>query len=154
MRPTDEERRAVAARLREADRERSEPHPIEWFYEHKSKDPLLILDECMDGRELDCASVSVDDYETRLAHPLARLADLIEPQYGPDPDWLRWVESLKNGGVVDRFAYDLIVHGGEMGPNGNRWEGVDEGMVLTSQLFDKFRSDFKAEIEANGKEGK
>lgn len=82
MTPTDDERREVAARLREADRERSEPHPIEWFYEHKSKDPWLILNECIDGRELDYANVSVDDYETRLAHPLARLADLIDPDGG------------------------------------------------------------------------
>ena len=134
---TDDERREVAARLREADRERSESHPIEWFYEHKSKDPWLILNECM---------VSVDDYETRLEHPLARLADLIEPTYEPWPEWVAWVESLKDGDVVDRFAYDLIVHGGDMGPNGNRWEGVDEGMVLTRQLFDKFRSDFKASL--------
>lgn len=151
MRPTDDERREVAARLRKADEERDEPHPIEWFDSHEQKDLFVVINECILGSELGYPDV---DEVQKLLHPLARLADLIEPQYDPDPDWLRWVESLKDGDVVDRFAYDLIEHGGDMGPNGNRWEGVDEGMVLTSQLFDKFRSDFKAEIEANGKEGK
>lgn len=41
-----------------------------------------------------------------------------------------------------------------MGPNGNTWNGIDEGMVLTNQLFDKFRADFKKEIEADSKEEK
>lgn len=84
----------------------------------------------------------------------ARLADLIEPMYEPCPVWIAWVESLKNGDVVDRFAYDLIKHGGDMGPNGNTWNGIDEGVVLTNQLFDKFKADFKKEIEADGKERK
>jgi hypothetical protein len=81
-----------------------------------------------------------------------RLADLIEPMYEPDPAWVAWVESLKDGDVVDRFAYDLIVHGGDMGPNGNVWDRVDEGTVLTNQLFDKFKADFKKEIEASDSE--
>lgn len=81
-----------------------------------------------------------------------RLADLIKPMYEPDPVWVAWVESLKDGDVVDRFAYDLIEHGGDMGPNGNTWNGIDEGMVLTNQLFDKFRADFKKEIEASDSE--
>ena len=76
----------------------------------------------------------------------SRLAGLIDPVYEPEPEWTAWVESLKEGDVVDRFAYDLIEHGGDMGPNGNTWNGVDEGLVLTGQLFDKFRADFKAEI--------
>ena len=83
-----------------------------------------------------------------------RLADLIEPMYEPDPEWLAWAESLKDGDVVDRFAYDLIVHGGDMGPNGNVWDGVDEGTVLTDQLFDKFKADFKKEIEADRQDRK
>lgn len=81
-----------------------------------------------------------------------RLADLIEPMYEPDPVWVTWVESLKDGDVVDSFAYDLIVHGGDMGPNGNVWDRVDEGTVLTNQLFDKFKADFKKEIEASDSE--
>nr|DAI23153.1 MAG TPA: dehydrogenase accessory protein [Caudoviricetes sp.] len=80
---------------------------------------------------------------------LTRLADLIDPMYEPEPEWTAWFESLKNGDVVDRFAYDLIEHGGDMGPNGNTYNGVDEGLVLTEELFAKFETDFKAEIEAN-----
>lgn len=84
-----------------------------------------------------------------------RLADLIEPMYDPwCPEWVAWVESLKDGDVVDRFTYDLIVHGGDMGPNGNTWDGVDEGTVLTNQLFDKFKADFKKEIEADRQDRK
>ena len=78
----------------------------------------------------------------------------LEPMYKPDPEWVAWVESLKDGDVVDRFAYDLIVHGGDMGPNGNVWDGIDEGAVLTNQLFDKFKADFKKEIEADRQDKK
>ena len=85
---------------------------------------------------------------------LVCLAELIEPMYEPEPEWTAWVESLKNGDVVDSFAYDLIKHGGDMGPNGNTLNGIDEGVVLTNQLFDKFKVDFKKEIEADGKERK
>ena len=93
---------------------------------------------------LNCIGITYD-----YANLFNRLADLIEPMYEPCPVWTAWVESLKNGDVVDRFAYDLIMHGGDMGPNGNTWDGVDEGTVLTNQLFDKFKADFKKEIEAS-----
>lgn len=78
---TDDERREVAARLREADRERSEPHPIEWFHSHKQKNLFTVISECIDGRELDYANV---DEVKRWLHPLARLADLIEPAPADD----------------------------------------------------------------------
>lgn len=85
-------------------------------------------------------------YDDAIRELFELLADLIEPMYEPDPEWAAWVESLKNGDVVNRFAYDLIKYGGDMGPNGNKYEGIDEGLVLTGQLFDKFKADFKAEI--------
>lgn len=129
MRPTDDERREVAENLRIlAD---YPGQPVQYAEQFRD----LLLDEIFPGLEY-------HDY----SETFSRLADLIEPTYEPWPEWVAWVESLKDGDVVDRFAYDLIVHGGDMGPNGNRWEGVDEGMVLTSQLFDKFRSDFKASL--------
>lgn len=78
------------------------------------------------------------------------LADFIDPQIEPDHVWESWVESLAKGDAVDRFAYDCIVHGGDMGPNGNVYEGIDEGRVLTDSLFSKFVSDFKAELASHG----
>lgn len=47
-------------------------------------------------------------------------------------EWERWVESLNHKDecrtlhdVVEQIAYDCIVHGGDMGPNGNVCEMVD-----------------------------
>lgn len=132
MRPTDDERREVAKALRE--------FPLAL---------AIAMNQGVHNKVFVTLGTLIQTAGIDQEHPevlFSRLADLIEPQHGPDPDWLRWVEGLKDGDVVDRFAYDLIVHGGDMGPSGNRWDGVDEGMVLTNQLFDKFRSDFKASL--------
>ena len=80
MTPTDDERREVAKRLRESDRKSNERHPVEWFSEHKTKSTWLVLNECLEGRELDF--VSAEDCGTQFWHPLARLADLIDPDGG------------------------------------------------------------------------
>ena len=60
-------------------------------------------------------------------------------------EWERWVESLNHKDecrtlrdVVEQIAYDCIVHGGDMGPNGNVCEMVDEGIVMTDGLFDSY----------------
>lgn len=131
---TPEERCKVAARLRQyAD-----------GFDFGDANPIWYVMKAVFG----------DVRKRRYGELFACLADLIEPMYEHDLKWLAWVGALKNGDAVDRFAYDLIEHGGDMGPNGNTWNGIDEGMVLTSQLFDKFRADFKKEIEADSKEEK
>ncbi len=128
-------RQKVAEKLRQAHKNRMNPEM--WGTQDIYQQAYATLEElkaCLMNNESDI---------------FTQLADLIEPMYEPCSVWIAWVESLKNGGVVDRFAYDLIVHGGDMGPNGNTWDGVDEGTVLTNQLFDKFKADFKKEIEAD-----
>ena len=52
--------------------------------------------------------------------------------YGPDED--------------DGWEGEDDGEDGRPRPNGDTYDGVDEGMVLTNQLFDKFRSDFKASL--------
>lgn len=59
--------------------------------------------------------------------------------------WLDWVDSLSHDNgcttlyeLVEQMANDLIKYGGDMGPNGNVCEGIDEGLVLTSGLFESY----------------
>lgn len=70
-------------------------------------------------------------------------------------EWRAWVNSLDHVGysgdrtktgvtclrdMIEQIMYDAIEHGGDMGPNGNTYEGVDEGMVLTSSLIDGYET--------------
>lgn len=54
------------------------------------------------------------------------------------PEWERWHKSLKHdevksiGDAVEQLMYEAIEFGGDMGPNGNTYNGIDEGDVLTS----------------------
>ena len=55
----------------------------------------------------------------------------------PSKEWKAWHESLKHDNptsireAVENILYEAIDFGGDMGPNGNVWSGVDEGDVLT-----------------------
>lgn len=69
MATTSDKRREVAQRLREADAERSVPHPIEWYEEHGTADLFATLNACL-------GTCGLAD---EMRHPLARLADLIDP---------------------------------------------------------------------------
>ncbi|MDY3129917.1 MAG: hypothetical protein SOW20_07850 [Berryella intestinalis] len=62
--------------------------------------------------------------------------------------WREWVDSLNGDGAaatlgeaVRRFAYDMIEHGGDMGPSGNVCHGIDEGMVMTCGFFKSFEDE-------------
>ncbi len=68
MATTSDKRREVAQRLREADAERSVPHPIEWYEEHGTADLFATLNACL-------GTCGLAD---EMRHPLARLADLID----------------------------------------------------------------------------
>ena len=54
------------------------------------------------------------------------------------PEWERWHKSLRHdevksiGDAVEQLMYEAIEFGGDMGPNGNTYNGIDEGDVLTS----------------------
>ena len=61
--------------------------------------------------------------------------------------WREWVDGLDHGDdcettmdVIEQMAFDLLEHGGDMGPNGNVLDGVDEGDVLTTRFFEGYRS--------------
>lgn len=69
MATTSDKRREVAQRLQEADAERSVPHPIEWYEEHGTADLFATLNACL-------GTCGLAD---EMRHPLARLADLIDP---------------------------------------------------------------------------
>lgn len=54
------------------------------------------------------------------------------------PEWERWHKSLRHdevksiGDAVEQLMYEAIEFGGDMGPNGNTYNGIDEGDVLTT----------------------
>lgn len=62
----------------------------------------------------------------------------------PSKEWKAWHESLKHDNptnireAVENILFDAIDFGGDMGPNGNVWSGVDEGDVLTEKCIDEW----------------
>lgn len=60
----------------------------------------------------------------------------------PSKEWKAWHESLKHDNpttireAVENILFDAIDFGGDMGPNGNVWSGVDEGDVFTEKCID------------------
>ena len=60
----------------------------------------------------------------------------------PSKEWKAWHESLRHDNpsnvreAVENILFDAIDFGGDMGPNGNVWSGVDEGDVLTEKCID------------------
>ena len=73
---------------------------------------------------------------------------------GADPDWVDWVASLENKEpsnlteAVKQFMFEVICFGGDMGPNGNVCEGIDEGMVLTNDFIDGWAKRIAATVGA------
>lgn len=63
-------------------------------------------------------------------------------KWEPSKEWKAWYESLKHDNpttireAVENILFDAIDFGGNMGPNGNVWSGVDEGDVLTKKCID------------------
>lgn len=61
-----------------------------------------------------------------------------------NPTWERWHQSLRHesietiGDAVEQLMYEAIEFGGDMGPNGNVCEGIDEGDVLTSGFINSW----------------
>lgn len=94
-----------------------------------------------------------------------RYEEWAERSYGDDGDdgdvacvdreWQDWVRSLDHGGecatpreLVEQIAHDLIEHGGDIGPNGNRCLGVDEGLVMTDIIFDRYAERMREVVRA------
>ncbi len=63
-------------------------------------------------------------------------------KWEPSKEWKAWYNSLKHDNptsireAVENILYEAIDFGGDMGPNGNVWSGVDEGTVLTENRID------------------
>lgn len=60
-----------------------------------------------------------------------------------NPDWVDWVAGLRHDKpanlteAVEQIYFNAICFGGDMGPNGNTYWGVDEGMVWTNDAIDE-----------------
>ena len=69
-----------------------------------------------------------------------------------NPTWERWHKSLKHdeiksvGDAVEQLMYEAIEFGGDMGPNGNTYNGIDEGDVLTSGFINGWISRFESTL--------
>ncbi len=87
-----------------------------------------------------------NEIDLKMRYPKSRLEDVTDAfmrgyqsclETRPNPTWVKWLESLRHdevktlGDAVEQLMYEAIEHGGDMGPNGNVWNGVDEGDVLT-----------------------
>ena len=131
MKPTDEERREVAARLRDFERLRE------------------VLKESNVCAFSDALGVGYMDWE----HICARLADLIEPPFPPCEETEEWLDSIKREGqpkTVRDVIEDIIwtCSTVDIGPNGNvSSSGVDEGIVSTDSLISAWETQLAALIE-------
>lgn len=62
----------------------------------------------------------------------------------PDPAFEQWVASLRHdsidsvGDAVEQLMYEVFEFGGDMGPNGNTYNGIDEGKVMTNDFIDSW----------------
>ena len=60
-----------------------------------------------------------------------------------DPDWVDWVASLRHDKpanlteAVEQIYFNAICFGGDMGPNGNSYYGIDEGIVWTNDAINE-----------------
>ena len=68
------------------------------------------------------------------------------------PTWERWHKSLRHdeiksiGDAVEQLMYEAIEFGGDMGPNGNTYNDIDEGDVLTSGFINEWIARFESTL--------
>lgn len=132
---TYNERRAVAARLRE---EADYPGHAVQYMEQFISDLRQVLFGDLNPTA---------DY----SEIFARLADLIEPSYKPDAEYEAWYNSLSHFGderggpstireLIEEIVWTALTV--DLGPNGNTDSiGVDEGRVYTDKLFSEWERD-------------
>lgn len=125
-RVSDEERREVAAKLRE---------PFDVIGQGR----YVALNGTLFGMQLLASD------EGTLRAGIARLADLIEPTYKPDAEYEAWYDGLSHFGderggpstireLIEEIVWTALTV--DLGPNGNTDStGVDEGRVYTDELF-------------------
>lgn len=139
MNPTNDERREMARRLRELP---TDMYEVEERWESKG-----LETECHDHTDyclihyaalgcLPAEHMHTCDYEELHS----RLADLIEPLFGLCEETEEWLDSIKLEGrpkTVREVVKDIIwtCSTVDIGPNGNVFAGVDEGLVSTDALI-------------------
>jgi hypothetical protein len=95
----------------------------------------------MMGTEEICAKLDAGG-STSLTPTQAIAATVSMEKWEPSKEWKAWYNSLKHDNptsireAVENILYEAIDFGGDMGPNGNVWNGVDEGTVLTENCID------------------
>ena len=82
---------------------------------------------------------------------------IYRPPAKPDPEWKRWLDGLEDHGATDPcgvlldIMHEVIEYGGDMGPNGNTYQGVDEGQVMTDNLVDHWLERLECAFELERK---
>ena len=94
-----------------------------------------------------------NEIDLKLRYPESRLEDVTDAfmrgyqsclETQPNTAWIKWLESLRHdevktlGDAVEQLMYEAIEFGGDMGPNGNTYNGIDEGDVLTSGFINEW----------------
>lgn len=81
--------------------------------------------------------------------PEQAIAATLGPVPWVSPTWERWHKSLRHdeiksiGDAVEQLMYEVIEFGGDMGPNGNTYNGIDEGDVLTTGFITEWVERFE-----------
>ena len=95
--------------------------------------------------------VNVTNYRKPLTPKQAIEATLgREPWVSPTLE--RWHKSLRHdeiksiGDAVEQLMYEVIEFGGDMGPNGNTYNGIDEGDVLTAGFINEWVERFESTL--------
>lgn len=72
-----------------------------------------------------------------------------------DKDWANWVVSLYHENpsnireAVELIACEAIAFGGDMGPDGNEYNGIDNGIVNSNSLIDEWVELVHAALQRN-----
>ena len=84
--------------------------------------------------------------------PAQAIAATLGQEPWVNPTWERWHRSLRHdeiksiGDAVEQLMYEAIEFGGDMGPNGNTYNGIDEGDVLTSGFINEWIERFESAL--------
>ena len=99
--------------------------------------------------------------QVRLWHatPEQAIAATLGREPCVNPTWERWHKSLRHdeiksiGDAVEQLMYEAIEFGGDMGPNGNTYNGIDEGDVLTAGFINEWVARFESMLDGSDATG-
>ena len=123
--------------------------------EHYDRDGHTLWEPINDGWYRYHATESADGTVNLHMHVLTP-AQAVEATLGREPwvnpVWERWHRSLRHdeiksvGDAVEQLMYEAIEFGGDMGPNGNTYNGIDEGDVLTAGFINEWVARFEVAL--------